>query len=295
MDWPDRLFKLRYNLFSYSFKVLYTPGKKNLMAAALSRHPLYRHWQEDDYFDNRLDCIIAKVDKHHMCAFNELQTDPNFEAIMEAARVSTNYQLIFAELVKGVTRESIASNRYKITHPAKRLLHVWSSLGFIRTGENWGVITYMSTRIVVPPSMTADLIKRAHMAHLGIGRTVLALKGRYFWPNMREQVTNFLKNCEVCLKYSRSKPTQPHNIREEDEFPTQPMERVGMDLFQFRGKHFLFLVDEYSGYSLYHEFRKAPTAKQAVEVFKSWCLNYGFPRFARTDWGPQFRGAFAHF
>ena len=35
------------------------------------------------------------------------------------------------------------------------------------------------------------------------------------------------------------------------------------------------------------------TAKQVVEVFSNWCIQYGFPRFARTDWGPQLRNAFA--
>ena len=49
-------------------------------------------------------------------------------SIMEAARGSTNYQLIFVELVKGVTRESIASSRYQSTHLLK---------GFFMSGPTW--------------------------------------------------------------------------------------------------------------------------------------------------------------
>ena len=63
----------------------------------------------------------------------------------------------------------------------------------------------------------------------------------------------------------------------------------------FKRKQFLLMVDNFSGYSFYKQFSKAPNSSQVIEHIISWFLQYGFPNKIRLDFGPLYKPQFADF
>ena len=66
---------------------------------------------------------------------------------------------------------------------------------------------------------------------------------------------------------------------------------VGIDLFQTHGKHFLVMVDRYSGFPFVAALTKLTTAA-ILKVLDNWVLDFGYPEVIRSDGGPQFRNDF---
>ena len=72
------------------------------------------------------------------------------------------------------------------------------------------------------------------------------------------------------------------------------MHRVGVDLFQAGGKHFVVLVDGYSGFPFVSQLRSLNT-KAVIKALSTWFCDFGYPTIIRTDGGPQFRSEFKAF
>ncbi|CAI4220418.1 unnamed protein product, partial [Auanema sp. JU1783] len=67
-------------------------------------------------------------------------------------------------------------------------------------------------------------------AHLGIYKTKEAIIRRFFWTNMQEDITKFIKECIKCNQRKKD----PHNMTVEPgkqfSIPNKPFERVHMDI-----------------------------------------------------------------
>ena len=72
-----------------------------------------------------------------------------------------------------------------------------------------------------------------HEGHLGLGKCKLRCKGTVYWLVINEQLEKLVLNCELCLKYSRSKSKQASNMSLEQEVPMHPWMKVTTDVFHF--------------------------------------------------------------
>jgi hypothetical protein len=72
------------------------------------------------------------------------------------------------------------------------------------------------------------------------------------------------------------------------------MERVGLDLFDCRGKSYLLMADAFSGHAWVACLSKETTAA-IVDVCNRWFLDFGYPKEIISDNGPQFRTDFGKF
>ena len=56
-----------------------------------------------------------------------------------------------------------------------------------------------------------------------------------FWPGISVHIEEMVTNCSVCADYVNKQPSEPLK-------PTVPpkflLEKIGTDLFEFRGEHF---------------------------------------------------------
>ena len=60
--------------------------------------------------------------------------------------------------------------------------------------------------IVVPQSLRRTLFDHFHVGpsggHMGTYKTLFRLKMRFFWPNMREDIKNWVRMCDHCIAYN---------------------------------------------------------------------------------------------
>lgn len=71
-----------------------------------------------------------------------------------------------------------------------------------------GVI-FRSDRLLVPRSLRQQFISKLLTAHLGVDYTIRAAHESLYWPGMGGQITNLVRNCEVCMTSSASQARAP--------------------------------------------------------------------------------------
>ena len=150
------------------------------------------------------------------------------------------------------------------THPARKFQHLWSRLGIL-PDEQGTLITLDQRRIVVPTSYQKRLIHTAHISHQGVTKTLKSLSVRYFWHKMRSQVQEIVQDCADCARFNRAQPRDPPVEPEVDVEDLDPMESLGLDIFQYQGKYYLIVACLATGYTFCEPLGKSTTCKETTE------------------------------
>ena len=95
---------------------------------------------------------------------------------------------------------------------------------------------------------------------------------------------NLAKNCEACQLH---KPwTQKETLTQHEEGET-PWSKIGIDLFEMKGRNYLVTVEYYSNV-LEVDYLSTTTTKQVITKLKGHFARYGILLQMVTDSGPQF-------
>ena len=74
----------------------------------------------------------------------------------------------------------------------------------------------------------------------------MTVTSKYSWPGYKQD--------RVCNKHGRSQPSQPNMLALK--YVTRPMSSVGLDLFFWKGKNYLIMVEHVSGLPMYKVMRR---------------------------------------
>ena len=99
------------------------------------------------------------------------------------------------------------------------------------------------TQIVIPNKKHEAILKQTHDSHLGLTKCKLHAKQAVYWPGLNDQLEQLVLNCQLCLKYSRSKKKSDTYSTLGQEVLTFPWTKLETDLFHFEGHSYLLLVD----------------------------------------------------
>ena len=81
----------------------------------------------------------------------------------------------------------------------------------------------------------------------------------YYWGGMRNDISQMIENCAACQSTRPSQQSTPMIAARPSDSAGAPMEHVGTDLFEYAGKHYLLVVDRFSGYPLVKQLNKTDT------------------------------------
>ena len=70
-----------------------------------------------------------------------------------------------------------------------------------------GGIVYRNDRIVVPVALRKTLIVKLHQEHMGTESTLRRARTSLWWPNMNNQLKQFIATCEVCNAFQTNYQT----------------------------------------------------------------------------------------
>ncbi len=146
-----------------------------------------------------------------------------------------------------------------------------------------GVI-YKGLRIVVPPSLQKHMVRLIHKSHLGIVKCKQRAREVLFWPSMNAEIESAVKNCDKCATYQNKLQREP---LQSSEVPELPFSVVGTDLFEFKSKHYLLLVDYYSKFIEVDELDNE-SSYCTIQTLKSQFCRHGILTTIRSDNGPQY-------
>ena len=125
------------------------------------------------------------------------------------------------------------------------------------------------------------MLLKIHEGHLGRDKCIENARSVLFWPGMSSQISNTVAQCMICRHNQNSQQKEPmlhHDI------PSLPWQKLGTDLFQFEGKHYLLLVDYYSNFFEVSMLSNTSTSEVILHM-KSQFARHGIPRELISDYG----------
>src|ERR1700678_2690416 len=154
-------------------------------------------------------------------------------------------------------------------------------------------------RLVVPwvNNLPIDLIKEAYnqvsTAHPGRDKTYRLLRPRYYWPRMKADIDQYIRNCHECKRAHAPRDRAPGFLHPLP-IPDYPWQHITMDFKSMpRDKHgfdtVFVVIDRLSKQAISIPCYKTVTASDMATMFISHISRYfGPPESIVSDRGPQF-------
>ncbi|KAJ6259180.1 hypothetical protein Dda_6078 [Drechslerella dactyloides] len=194
-------------LSEYNMKITHFKGKENVGADAISRRPdLMKDIPTDKGAILEQQGNIITINKELNITIHEIEPEI-------ATRLKESYQ-------KDATAKRILQNPEEMTTPFSM--------------EN-GYILFKDLFYVPDKKIQLEILQLHHdtpmHGHLGIEKTQELITRQYFWPKMRQQIENYVKTCDLCL---RNKPARhaPYGYLQPNEAPTKPFQIITYDFAQ---------------------------------------------------------------
>ena len=134
-------------------------------------------------------------------------------------------------------------------------------------------LLFVHGRLIVPSTLRPYILQLIHEGHLGMEKCKTTARRILYWPNMTHDIENLVAKCLVCNSFHRqqaAEPLLPHHI------PDRPWQKVGADIFSFKQKDYILVVDYYSKYP---EILHLPdkTASTVIMHLKEIFARHGIP------------------
>jgi hypothetical protein len=262
-DLGPRLQRLMLKLRKYDLNFQYTPGRKLVLADALSR----AYQKNTENTDNDLEEEI-NLHVHYVRTCIPISSEM-WCKIAEATEKDETLSQVKRCILTGW------SNRRNKPAPYRDFTE---DLTIVE-----GVILKRQ-RAVIPPSMRKDMLDRIHEGHLGSGKCKHRARRAVYWPNMNKEIETLVGNCTACLTFQKKQQKEP---LQQQAKPHKPWHTVGADLFALRGKNYLLVIDYDSNFPEVEELEQVDATCVILNMRKIFSRQ-GIPQVVYTDNGPQF-------
>lgn len=124
-------------------------------------------------------------------------------------------------------------------------------------------------------------------SHRGINEVTLALKRKYYFPNLDKTVSEYVNNCETCnlAKYDRKPQKMPLQLTYT---PRVPFEIIHLDLLFIAHKTVLTIIDAFSKYAQAYIIPDK-NSQTILNYITKYMSHHGIPHKIITDSGPEFQ------
>ena len=262
---PVRCQRLLMRLMRFNPLVRHVAGKELVIADALSRIPL----SSDDTDELNLDVeeyvealvSLWPVSNHRL---QEIKTET---ALDKDLRDVCDY-----------VREGWPNNQSGVPAQLKPYFQERGNLSLVD-----GILTYEG-RIIIPAKLRRDILSRIHESHQGLTKCRQNASSSVWWPNISSDLRNLIENCEKCQE---NRPAQQREPLLPTPLPNRPWEKLGADLFEFKKKNYLVVIDYYSRWI---EIKPLPSTSSNAVIgrLKDIFSCHGIPEILHSDNGSQF-------
>lgn len=254
-----RLAKFQMIIQNFDLKFEHRSGKSNKFCDHFSRFP-----------PNIISENTNEKDIVHICEIHIQNYDKN------SIRKETAKDQILSKVIKYINK---GWDNYKDEEEIKPYLKYKNQIN-----ESNGMLELEDGRIIMPSSMREQTLKILHRAHFGIVKMKAKARKIVFWPNINEDIENFVSACENCKIFSEETPKAPLTQWEPAE---APWHRIHIDFAgPFMNISFLVVVDAYSKYP-FIKIMKTTTTDATIDALDEIFSMFGMPLCLVSDNGPQ--------
>lgn len=246
----------------HNAKIVYKPGKDNYVADALSRQAINALDNESTsatvHSEVSLSNVIRRTETPLNCYKNQI-------VIEESDEESTKTFILFKNKKRIVVRFSSIDSVYdlvkdSINRAVVNAIHC--ELEVLANIQHRLVEDFPSTKFWHAPKFVIDITNKDEQreivctehnrAHRGAQNVVETVLRDYYFPGMGKIAAEVVANCSICResKYVRHPVKQ---VLGKTPIPSQPGERIHVDIFSTDNKHFLTCIDKFTKFALVHE------------------------------------------
>ncbi len=262
---PARVLRFRLRLMRYSPEVKYVQGVHQKTADALSRAPVGKPSREEEIFIEEAEAFKDSVIQHL----------PANDRRLEEIRNAQQNDAVCTQV------QSWVKDGWPPVMPNLPLMKpYWDKAPHFTLNND---ILMFNDRLVIPQALQLDILEKLHTGHLGMTKCKARAQESVWWPSITSQVEAMCRRCPICILH-RDQATEPLLALSP---PDEIWERVGTDLFEYKSKHFILIVDYGSRWLDFKELES--TTSQAV--IRSLCevfATHGSPKVLISDNGPQY-------
>ena len=84
-----------------------------------------------------------------------------------------------------------------------------------------------------------QILQQIHEGHLGLNKCQMPAKEMAYWPGLNDHLEQLILNCQLCLKYSKSKNKGTTHTALGHEVPAAPWSKVATDIFHYESQPLL--------------------------------------------------------
>ena len=121
-------------------------------------------------------------------------------------------------------------------------------------------IIFKGKQVLIPESLQADILAQLHQSHQGIEKTQLLAREGVYWPNINKDIEYMTRTC------NKKEPLIPHDT------PMAPWKKLGMDLFEVDGEHFMLICNYFSKYPIVIPLHATASENVTEEIRKAVSL-----------------------
>ena len=260
---PPRFLRFRLRRMRFDYSIVHVPGKLLYTADTLSRAPTTLPDADSNALQDEVEGFVSNVTKCLPATEGKLQTyhlfqasDPECVQIMKYCRF-------------GWPCVSDGTKPY------------WVHRGMLTMQD--GLVLFGS-HIVVPRACRKETLDKIHSGHLGIQRCKLRLQQSIWWPGVSKEIESLVKHCGLCARTTTTHK-EPMIV---SQLPDYPWQKVGSDLFEFKGHSYIVLVDYFSRFLEVIKLT-ATTTSEVISIMKAVFSRHGIPELLISDNGPQYQ------
>ena len=263
-DFGGRLTRWAMFLQQFDFEVQYRPGQEHANADVLSRRPAH------------MDSFIATI--------WEVGTFSDWSEIKEAQAADIK----ISNTIKVIKQNEPVNGRDCL----RGKFFIQDGVLCRKFREFRGA--QATTLIVLPRSLTNQVLAHAHSGHLGVNRTLEKVRERFYWPNYEADVQRWVRECEQCQR--RNPPNPLPKAPLETIRATHPFQKVTWDVMgplpasDTGFKYILVITDVFTKWVEAFPLQKTDAEALATTLVNEVISRFGVPSQLHSDQGANFCG-----
>ncbi|GAU44596.1 hypothetical protein TSUD_187860 [Trifolium subterraneum] len=164
-------------------------------------------------------------------------------------------------------------------------------------------LLYWKQRLVVPRDndLLHKLLFEFHTSpiggHSGITRTIARIKSQFYWPDMKNDIVEYVQKCVVCQQ-AKTTNTSPAGLLQPLPIPSQVWEDIAMDFItglpsSYGYTTIMVVVDRLTQYAHFIAMKSDYTSKTVAEAFMHNIVKlHGMPKSIVSDRDKVFTSTF---
>ena len=302
---------LRWSIYlsTFDFQLSHVPGAQNQIADYLSRltsEDLYSYWAKvaKEQSPETLSTAVMTITNEKMNASNREDHSTSYQGTFDQPLPAVCYidarSLIKSQeddpdlkIVRAWSQENQPTRREAAPYHVS-LKSLWNKRdSIVLNGQ--GICCYkkflkksQKYQLVplIPKSLQGEAIRLVHRSalspHPGEEKTYDVIRSSGYWPKMKKDVYDFVRNCEECFIFNlrfKRKGRYPMQIFPPAGFPLQTVHYDIVGPISDNKKHksyILVFVDRYSKF-LYAEVLERQTEVDVLRVLNRFSMTYGLP------------------